>query len=413
MKKTIAVLLFLSLFIFQASAFDLLFGSDEVTQNREVTLTLDSSAKFFRDKAVLPTTVLGISLDGPVGVRASFEENLLGTSPTIKELALSITFADYLLESGLLKLAWGVGDASHVVDVANPYDYSNGLSDDLQSLKQATPMVRLLRYFDNSSLEAVVSLGFVAGTMATSGRWSLLPTSFSATTFTSPDTKTLSYLQGGARYRMQSDILDFALIYYTGYWPQAGYMNIALPSLATADIAYTRYNMFGFEASKLVGNFTFFAEGAYFLSDDADGTKAELYNSRLEYLGGVSYQDPVSQAFLSATYQGHYTLQFDKTSTSAFDVEALQADDGKAYGNIINLAFDMLFMRDLMKLTLGGTYQMESQGYVLLGSLTYTVRDNLEAYAKAFVYGSGDGKSSMFNTWKDNDYIQIGMKAWF
>jgi len=356
---------------------------------------------------------LGVSMDGPVGVRASFEDSLTGTNPTIKELALSFTFGDYLLETGLLKLSWGVGDASHVVDVVNPFDYSNGLTGDIESLKQATPMVHLVKYFDNSSLEAVLNLGFVPGAMATTGRWSLLPASFAATTFSAPDTKTLSYLQGGTRYRLQSDILDFGLIYYTGFWPQAGYTNIALPSLSSADIVYTRYNLFGYEASKLVGNFTFFTEGGYFLSEDTDGTIAELYNSRLEYLGGVSYTDPVTQTFLSATYQGHYSLQFDKTSVSPFDVEKLQADNGKAYGNIINLAFDMPFMRELLKLTLGMTYQLETKGYMMLGSLTYTVKDNLEAYAKAFVYGSVDGTSSMFNTWKDNDYIQVGMKAWF
>jgi hypothetical protein len=191
------------------------------------------------------------------------------------------------------------------------------------------------------------------------------------------------------------------------------------PFISKADIIYTPYQLFGSEATYVLGQFTFMAEGGYMLSKDTKGTDKTLYNSKWVYLGGVSYLEPTSQLYLALIYNGHFIEHYDLVKINAatapyyLDVDEKQAFDNKAYGNTLTLALEMPMFRERVKVRLGATYQIETEGYALLPSISWQVSDDLKLECKAVVYGAMGSKGSLFKTWDDNDYLTIGITHYF
>ncbi|MDD4574230.1 MAG: hypothetical protein PHR69_08450, partial [Sphaerochaeta sp.] len=292
-----------------------------------------------------------------------------------------------------------------------------GLSDNPLSMKRAELMITSTIYKDRSSLQLYLKPTFTAGlsSMDKNNRWSLMPANFSGiTTIEEPKTDSLKYVQLGVRGRTSIGGADLGLLYYKGHMAQPGF---SPTSPTSVDIIYTPYQLFGAEATYVLGQFTFMAEGGYMLSKDQDGTDPTLYNSKWVYLGGVSYLEPTSQLYLALMYNGHFIEHFDQVKSNAavpftgFDVDMMQAFDNKAYGNTLTLAMEMPLFRERVKVRMGATYQIETEGYALLPSVSWQVSDDLKLECKAVVYGGA--KDSLFKTWDDNDYLTIGITHYF
>jgi hypothetical protein len=285
-------------------------------------------------------------------------------------------------------------------------------------MKRAEFMVTSTIYKDQSSLQLYVKPTYTPGLAimdkTKKNRWSLLPDGFLQADTKEPKTDSLEHIQFGARGRTSIGGADLGLLYYKGHMVQPGYGNFVYNpdfSIKEADIIYTPYQLFGAEGTYILGQFTFMAEGGYMLSKDKDGTDATLYNSKWVYLGGVSYLEPTSQLYLALMYNGHFTNHYDLVETNPLDVDQGQAFDNKAYGNTLTLAMEMPLFRERVKVRLGGTYQIETEGFALLPSVSWQVSDDLKLECKAVVYGGA--KDSLFKTWDDNDYLTIGMTHYF
>ena len=428
MKRIALVFLTISLLLgnlFAFAGFDDIFASeDPVEETKKMNFSVSGSVG----------ATVGFYFNDQVFSEQLLRLNLLADSPSFKsEAALSFdaqkgklqadtisitSFFDWgLIKAGLLKEEWGSGDGVHVVDVLNAFDYSKGLSDDIFSMKRAEFMVTSTIYKEQSSLQLYLKPTHTAGlsSMDKNNRWSLMPANFSGiTTIGEPRTDSLKYVQLGVRGRTSIGGADLGLLYYKGHMAQPGF---SPTSPTSVDIIYTPYQLFGAEGTYILGQFTFMAEGGYMLSKDKDGTDATLYNSKWVYLGGVSYLEPTSQLYLALMYNGHFIEHFDQVKSNAavpftgFDVDMMQAFDGKAYGNTITLAMEMPLFRERVNVRLGATYQIESEGFALLPSVSWQVSDDLKLECKAVVYGGTKG--GIFETWKDNDYMTIGITHFF
>ncbi|HOE85220.1 MAG TPA: hypothetical protein PLK91_08410, partial [Sphaerochaeta sp.] len=96
------------------------------------------------------------------------------------------------------------------------------------------------------------------------------------------------------------------------------------------------------------------------------------------------------------------------------DVDYLASFNGKAYQNNFTLAMEYPFMQEKLKARVAGTFQLESLGFAVMGSLTYDLDDAVEVFAKTTVYGTFDeDRTGLYNTWKKNSQVQLGVRAWF
>jgi hypothetical protein len=424
-------------------------GSEEVLASAPVSEekrfdvggTVSFGIEGMRDK--LEATEIHTSVHGGVALDLSWNGAIVDAkanlvlNPTIENdpqwidifTGLSITtyFTGGRLEAGLLKKEWGSGDGVHVVDVLNAPDYRNGIVDDPLAMKMAEPMIMTTATWEDTSLEVVYKPMLIPMVAAEdpNDRWSMLSDAQKAMMApptvlhqpTAQDLATLSHSQYGARLTSILGPADVGLIYWNGFYNQPAFDLTAYnPMTSDFDItlSFTRAHLFGTEATLVAGPLTLMLEGGFWLSEDRAGTDPAKYNNKFVYLAGVGFMIPKTSAYVSLTYNGHYVLDF---SESAIDTDKIQADnssDGKPCMNILTGAIELPLARETVKVRLAGTYQVETQGYALLPSVTWSIADDLVFRAAGRLFGTiGNGSDSLFKTWATNDSLSLGISYLF
>lgn len=428
MKRIILILISISLItnLFAFAGFDDIFSDGPVQESVQpssfsLSGAAEISAGIFFNNQVFSEQLLRLNLLMDTRLfRTEAALSFDARNNFLQAETLSLTsFFDWgTIEVGLLKKEWGSGDGVHVVDVINAFDYSKGLSDDIFAMKRAELMFISTLYLKQSSLELYLKPTYTSGLLSmadpTKDRWSVLSSDLASMLIlptTLAQTDTLDYIQGGARARTSIGGVDLSLLYYKGHMAQPGMKVIGATSPYPTEPVYTPYQLFGMDTTYVAGQFTFMTEGGYMLSKDTKGTDAALYNSKWVYLAGVSYLEPSSQLYLALLYNGHYISNFDKVEASMnpLDVDMVQAFDRKPYGNTLTLALEMPLFREKLKVRLGATYQIETEGYAFLPSLAWQISDDVQLTLKGVIYGAVGSKSSMFESWKKNDYLTLGI----
>ncbi|NCC65314.1 MAG: hypothetical protein EOM15_11730 [Spirochaetia bacterium] len=396
-------------------AFD--FFAPEEIDKRTVSFQSESSISLYRDKEIEPQAIFTISLEQEKPMYrfiGKLNYDALQQRLSAQELSVSLFFGSVHIKAGLFTHTWGSANLMHIVDVLTAQDLRNGILDDLEAMKRPEVMLNLSVYAEQNTLDLILKPGFSASYIQNEGRYALLVDQFTSVTFHEMDTNTLQTIGGGARYTIRHRLLDVSLLYFNGYNPQRGFDALIFDAntfaLTDADLIYTRYQLFAMHSNLVKGPWNLALEGGFFLSEDREGTESGRYNSKWAYLAEVSYTDENTNAFYALSYQGQYILAF---SSNPFDVDMIASYDGKAYANSLAAAFEIPCKRDTITIRVGGTYQIESKGYVLLCNFSYAISDDIELFFKGTLYGSMSNTTSLYKRWEDNDAIAIGLRAWF
>lgn len=407
--KHLLLVLPLCLLLMPLYSFNLFF---EEQPSRIATFTMETAGGLYRDGQFLTRSVLSFALEQNEERYRAVVQLFYDTLPNrleAAELSISLYVGPLTVKGGLFTHPWGSASTAHVVDVLSGRDLRSGLVDDLEAMKRPSPMVVFSSYWKSNSLDLVFKPGFQPSYLVTEGRYSLVPSAFASAIISEGDTTDFASWEAGGCYRSSLGNLDLGLIYFNGHHPDPGFSNIGYTPLS-ADLAYTRYQLFGMEGSLLIDSFTLAFEGGFFLSEDSEGTDSGLYNSKFAYLAELSHTHPANSAFLAIAYQGEYVLDF---YTSPLDVDYNASFDGKAYENTLMLVVEYPFLQQRLTTRAALTYQVESEGYALLAGLSYALLDDLHIFLKGTLYGAPGSKTSLYKTWDDNDSLMVGMKAWF
>ena len=429
MKKlsVLLILILISGLLFGQDGFGDIFGSEELDESQKnVVLNGDIGfdyrsyldAVWDSEKIFLPFTNLNLlfstdSLPVEAKIELTIEGNDLDTILTVgdivSELSLRSFFSFGYLDLGLFKTEWGKGDGIHVIDPLNPLDQSNGISSDINEMKRAEMLAKMNFYLvDNGLLEIVYNPFFHPVETASTGRWMLKDfTGFPS----SPDTELPVYSQAAARLTSTIGIFDLGGMYYYGYMTEPGVKFIFTPMPVPSDIVYTKAQLFGLEAGWALGPFTFRTEGSYWLTEDREGTVAHLYNDRAVWLAGFDFMIPGTGIFVSVQEFGSYVLNFDSSNP-------LDMDSGMSYGdnamtNSVIVAVEGSFYQDKMKIRLVGLYLFEANGYMILPTYTWNIKDDLELSVKGQIFGGDDEGPNPYYAWRNNDSIGINLKYIF
>lgn len=433
MKRVFTILLIITLAL-PLFAFDFFFDSEE-TASRNISLTLESGVQtFFNDGELAPYADLTLKAeqDG-ANYRAIAEVSYDSTLQSLEaqELSLSLFFGQTTIKAGLMRHSWGTADTAHVVDIVNGRDLRKGIVDDLELMKRPDWMLTLTTYLENGAFDLVVKPGFNPSYLSMDGRYSMIPADMEdyipdaldlGKIIAGINTHNVENFSAGARYRFLFDPVDIGIMYYYGYNHDPGFSGkldfSAFPTITidtnSVNIAYTRYHFMGLASSYFLEPFTFAVEGGMFFSEDTKGTDIGLYNSKAAYLTELSYTNPNNSFFVALNYQGQYIFNFNDSNPSDLDVDLIAAFNGKAYQNNFTLAVEYPFMQEKLKVRVAATYQAESMGFAVLGALTYDLDDAVEVFAKTTLYGTFDKeRMGLYNAWKENSRIQLGVRAWF
>lgn len=338
----------------------------------------------------------------------------------VKELSLSYYIPQGKIQAGYFIHRWGVVDTARAVDVINASDFRNGISMDQREMKISEPMVLTQLYFDKAQVEVIYKPIFTPIQMATSGRWDTTPDTFKTlvggilssgktVSYSAPNTATLGYGSFGAKLAMPIGPLDASVMYYRGYYERPGLKFTPLPisppyADTTIETIYTMMNIIGADVNYVKGSFTLSGEGALYISEDSDETDPYLYNSKLVYIGSVSYMIPKTTSYITASYNGTSILGYQSSNPFDVDSASLEQDHNIIVGVHIPLFKEKLLIEG------GLTYQVPTQGYALLSKIDYTLKDDITLSVQGNLFGTFDSsKESLYKMWDDNDSLTISL----
>ena len=376
--------------------------NSEVNVSPSALLTISAASQFLEGALVL-------ELD------ANESGETAALSDVIDELYLKAYFPFGYLTAGLLKVEWGKGDGVHVIDPLNPFVQTGRVETDLFRMKRAEAMVMMSVYLgENGLLETVYKPHFHPHETAVAGRWSA-----GAPDVEPPDTDSLEYGRGAARLTATFGSFDLGVLYYYGFLHEPGYkIETVFTGTNPFDpthyqVVYTmvptRAHLAGFEGATALGPFTFRAEMGYWLTEDRDGDRPELYNDRFVYLGGIDILVPGTSIFASVQVTGAYVSDFPDGPDT--DVDRLASSD--PHTTTIIGAVEIPFARDTMKIGLNGLYEVEEEGYMIIPEYRWNVVDDLEILLSAQIFGGSEIEESLYYQWDENDNIRIMAKYMF
>lgn len=335
----------------------------------------------------------------------------------IDELYLRAFFPFGYLTAGLLKVEWGKGDGTHVIDPLNPLVQSGAVQTDIFEMKKAEVMTLMSLYLGETGLlELVYKPFFHPLQLAREGRWNLgLPGT------TSTDTHNLEYSQAAARLTGSLGFLDLGALYYYGFMSEPGFeftttftgTNPIDPTHYTTTIseALTRAQLFGLEGVLAAGPLTIRTELGYWRTEDTAANAPELYNDRFVYLGGVDMMIPRTSIFLSFQVTGAYV--FDYLDLSETDVDRLASFDNTANSTMVIGALDIPFANDKMKLRLSGIYHIQGKGYMVIPEYKWSIRDDLELSLTGQIFSGEESGGTPYSTWDKNDNAAVSLTYMF
>jgi hypothetical protein len=361
-------------------------------------------------------------------------DNAPGAFPIqLDEGYLRFYAGDFDIEAGVRKLSWGKADSMGPLDLINPLDYSDlsGMSDPL-SMKIARPLVHLSYNLGSfTKLEGVFVPWFAGHRFAAEGRWvpvqmkkleemvnGIISQMVGAGMMTqeaaaqaleikSPDTQSIDYAQGGARFTTTIASIDFGIQYYYGLLPRPAVkvkVNQAsqLPSIS---YVYNWFHQIGVDYAQVLAGFNLRAEFAANLTADTKGDKRDVYNPFLAWSVGFD-RDIVWGVNLN--FQGSGTIRlFDDKVGSGDDLSDLDTEAGTYISaSRITANLSKKFLRDELELKVAAVWGIESKDVLIMPGLVLTKGDLAIELSGGIFAGDENGDLGQY---RDNSFVYAGL----
>ena len=328
----------------------------------------------------------------------------------IDEAFLRLYYDRFDLEVGFMKVVWGPGDETHVVDVLTPMDYSDFVNQDYIDRKLAEAMFKLnWKFTGGSVLEMVYLPVFTPDTYPLEGPWvpynlrELLEGGLDPDTdVIYPNTNTLEYGQFAARWNKAPGRLDLGALYYYGYFrePSIDYSKLVPPD-PKAYISFDRVHFLGGDLCTVLWGFNTWLELGYYFTGDWSGDDPLVHNQRWVMLFGFDRNLGLSNLNFEFQLRGNYIMHSDKILPGDTEYN----DKGKYTDDILILALRDSYLRDRIKPVVSVAYTIEKKDYIIWPEIEFILRDDASLTLMYLEYG-GD-QDTYFGQFTDNDFFEI------
>ncbi|MDR1108752.1 MAG: hypothetical protein LBL19_06930 [Spirochaetaceae bacterium] len=394
-------------------------------------------------------SALGTNADGHINLNLRPVFDGAASPIEIDEAYVRAYFGPLCVEGGLRKLTWGrTADTLGPLDVINPLDYRELTRiTDIQRRKIARPLVHASYGFgDFSKLEAVFIPWFEGHRFADEGRWAPLravelrdqmsrgaidwlyassPPGLPKETIelaiidyvyppiilTPPDTRILSYAQGGLRFTTTWASSDWGVQYYFGRLPRPAVIFEGLKDfwhsyMMTPLVAYTPYHQIGVDYAGSLAGFKVRAEFAAHITKDLSGDDGAVHNPFLAWSLGFDRDLPWG---INLKLQMHETVRLLNNGiidNPALDTEAGSDPTSTRFTGILS---KKLF-RDELELRTAVIWGIEDQDVYVLPGIFWTRGDVLLECSGGIFRGNRRGNLGQY--W-ENTFIILGVTYTF
>ncbi|QTQ12001.1 hypothetical protein HRI96_07220 [Treponema parvum] len=411
----------------------------------------------------VPDVTINIDHSGETAdaeIKLNFSKDSIKTyyEDVIEEAVARVYLGNFILEGGKEKLVWGKGDKLHVLDNFLASDYTDFIYPDYIDRRLAVPMFRAIYNAPSGMFraEAVYAPVTVADRFSDDGLWvpaakkelstavastaaaTLVPLGGSIThTFLKqtaaanklssdnlmPDLYNLKYSQYGVRVTGLLGSLDWGLSYYYGRYKRPSVDSLKLVSYVrdyitnggTSDletgIDYDRLQVFGIEGAKVFGKLNTRFELAYNLTDDVAGDNSAVHNNSVAWVAGFDMDLPIHNLNVNVQETGAFILHGESIKNNGnYDVDR---DSEDCYSNnklSVNISDN--FLHENLKTEILVVWGIERGDLSVRPQISYTVRTGIDLIASGMYIYCRD-KDSEFYAWKDNSFVQAGIKYTF
>ncbi len=357
-------------------------------------------------------------------------------------LDLREAYVEYTNELGEYRFgkqihAWGAADGNNPTDNLNPYDFyymfMPGTDRKLGTVSASTNL-----YLGSFTLEAVVIPAFQSNRLPIDdpdfplfdigdNPFAALPVTRKAVERVAENT------EFGLRLQLPTSLVDLSVSYFNGFdrMPSQSIIWKAEPTIPpglvpdSVLIQYLPVQMVGADLVTFVGDWAVRLEGAYFLTEDRDGTSHEVRNPYLQYVVQVDRVGDLMS--FTGQYLGTYISAIDTNDVRApitnalmFTEEENEKDNlpakmGMPFGAIAqNALFAMVsveFGDGRYSAAVNGLYDFDHGGIVAGARFTVTLEDAFDL--EIGLTSLGGGADSRTYALKDFSHFSMGMKYSF
>ena len=215
-----------------------------------------------------------------------------------------------------------------------------------------------------------------------------------------PDTKTLSWGQGGVRYTDSLGGVDFGLQYYTGFLrdPVFNADPTLLASTQHLAVTYNRYHQAGLDTAFVLADINVRAEASWNQTDDLAGDKALVRNPFANATLGLDRT--IAGISFNVQALGTYTMNLDK-ATTAYDGQK----GAKSFTGTGALQVAYKLWNDRLELSLAGSAAYPDLDWVVVPQVTVTPVDDVTLSLGGKLFG-GD-VNGQFGQYASKSFVEL------
>lgn len=239
-----------------------------------------------------------------------------------------------------------------------------------------------------------------------------------------PSINTLEYGQAGTRFTFSLGAVDLGLSYYYGHYKQPSvnptkidtYLEKYLvdEKITESDkfLKYDQKQTFGLEFASIIWHFNVRGEVCYNLTDDIDGTDPWTHNNSVQWLGGFDIDLPFWNMNVNIQETGTYILKNSEIADNATKLFDVDYNKNSYMNNKIVANITTSFKNDMILPEVTIMYGIENGDLVLLPKIEVKPTSDLSLVASGMYIWCKDDNSE-FASWKDNSFVQLGVKITF
>ena len=344
-------------------------------------------------------------------IALDFTRNILfnDLDSLIDEAYARLYYKHFYLEIGYLKVVWGPGDETHVIDVLTPMDYTDFVNQDYLDRKEAGAMFKLnWKFVSGSLLELAYQPVFSPDTFPLEGPWvpysleqliDMLPNG--ADDIIYPNTNIFEYGQLAARWSRAPGRLDLGVLYYYGYFrePSIDYQRLMMENKAY--VSWDRVHFVGIDLGTILWGFNTWLELGYHFTGDWSGDDPLVHNQRLVLLFGFDRNLGLSNLNFEFQLQGKYVMHSDTIGPGDTEYNS----KGTYSEDILVFALRDSYFREKIRPVVSVAYTVEKGDYIIWPEIEFFLRDDMVMSVMYLEYG-GD-PDTYFGQFDDNDFLEI------
>lgn len=308
------------------------------------------------------------------------------------------------LRVGKQLIFWGKTDWINPTDNITPWDYTN-ITAEIEDYRLPVNAVKLDLYFGDWTFEGVWVPFF---------KPNRIPLEFPekiggipvGVYYNLPDSRPSNW-QAGIRISSYFKGVDFSLSYWNGFdlFPtvyQYFYIPEQIPEIQF-EVKYLRQQVFGADFAYSKGKWVFKGEGAYFLTQDRDGTDPVVRNPHFYYVFGLDYNFS-DRLVVNFQFIQDILIVEDKFSWRQELSEASHITPKRRSSLSCRLQYKV---ENIWSFQFISVYNFHEDDYFLLPIFTYYLADGINLYAGAAIFRGPEGSPFGKNKKYSKGFIEL------